>query len=170
MPQAILVTLCVFICTGLGAGGSARFYSAFFVGEEGMQYFIKPLIFKSQQKGEEALPDFTFRYKNEIKDSAIVNISIEGPELYKEIDGIAFSNGDEQYELSEVKLLYNSGSKSGYVSRFTAECSLEELHKIFMHDCFTITIYSSKKVRVFIPSGKAKKATSMIMKEVFVIM
>lgn len=70
---------------------------------------------------EEALPDFTFRYKNEIKDSAIVNISIEGPELYKEIDGIAFSNGDEQYELSEVKLLYNSGSKSGYVSRFTAE-------------------------------------------------
>jgi hypothetical protein len=91
------------------------------VGEEGMQYFIKPLIFKSQQKGEEALPDFTFRYKNEIKDSAIVNISIEGPELYKEIDGIAFSNGDEQYELSEVKLLYNSGSKSGYVSRFTAE-------------------------------------------------
>lgn len=121
MPQAILVTLCVFICTGLGAGGSARFYSAFFVGEEGMQYFIKPLIFKSQQKGEEALPDFTFRYKNEIKDSAIVNISIEGPELYKEIDGIAFSNGDEQYELSEVKLLYNSGSKSGYVSRFTAK-------------------------------------------------
>lgn len=70
---------------------------------------------------EEALPDFTFRYKNEIKDSVIVNISIEGPELYKEIDGIAFSNGDEQYELSEVKLLYNSGSKSGYVSRFTAE-------------------------------------------------
>ena len=70
---------------------------------------------------EEALPDFTFRYKNEIKDSAIVNISIEGPELYKEIDGIAFSNGDEQYELSEVKLLYNSGSKSGCVSRFTAE-------------------------------------------------
>src|SRR5690606_7037547 len=68
-----------------GTSRSARnLYQNFFIGEEGSQYFIKPIAFENDEK-EKLQLDITFRYKDEVKDSATVNFSIVTKELNKTI-------------------------------------------------------------------------------------
>ena len=84
---SLLLIATVFLsgCFGIKpekSGASGKLYETFFVGDEGTQYFIKDIKFSSNLNSDQTWTDITFRYKNELKDSATINFSFLNAKLF----------------------------------------------------------------------------------------
>ena len=145
-------------------------FESFFVGEEGVQYFIKPLVLFNVENKEKVYVDFTFRYKDEIKDSAIVNLSFEGSNIYKRIDSLTFSNTRQKTNREEVRLLFNNRSKDLYVSRFTTNISLLEVHEMFSDADWLLIAYKSDHYNTYQTTKRTKRAINKLRENIFIFL
>lgn len=147
-----------------------NYFETFYVGAEGSQYFIKPFFLKNEDTKEELVIDITFRYKNEIKDSATVNFSIISNNIYKSVDSLKISNKLIVITNSNVDLLFNTKTKKGFKSRFTSEIALDEINKLFNNYDWTFSIYSSNQVLTFKPNKRTEKIITILRDKVFILM
>lgn len=145
-------------------------FETFYVGEEGTQYFIKPVLFKDEKSNEDLILDITFRYRNEIKDSAIVNFSIKSSIIYKTLDSLKLSNKDIEIKSDKVELLFNEKNKTGFTSRYSTKFSLKEIKEMFNNDAWEITIYNQNKITRYEPKRKTISAINAVRDKVFVLM
>ena len=165
-----LVALLATGCIGIKRGGTRpghKLYETFFVGEEGTQYFIKPLAFDSEN-GEATL-DITFRYKTEIRDSATINISFVDDKIHKSADSIVLRTGTNRIELHAGKLLFNDKVKGGYASRFTTKALLADIVSLFKQDDWTVSLYSAGSAHHFRAGNKTRKKISKLQENVFAL-
>lgn len=147
-----------------------KYFETFFVGEDGTQYFIKPFLFKDEKSNEELLLDITFRYKNEIKDSAIVNFSINSSAIYKNIDNFKLSNSEIVIKSNNIELLFNEKSKTGFISRYSTKFSLVEIKEMFNRDTWKAVIVNQNKITIYKPHKKAIKVINALRDNVFILM
>ncbi|NQV77765.1 MAG: hypothetical protein HQ490_05350 [Lutibacter sp.] len=147
-----------------------NYFETFYVGEEGTQYFIKPILFKDEKSNEDLILDITFRYRNEIKDSAIVNISIKSSIIYKTIDSLKLSNKDIEIKSDKVELLFNEKNKTGFTSRYSTMFSLKEIKEMFNNDAWEMIIYNQNKTTTYIPLRKTIRAINTVRDKVLVLM
>lgn len=147
-----------------------NYYETFYVGADGNQYFIKPLSFKNSETKEELIVDITFRYKDEIKDSAIVNFTITSPVIYKSLDSLKISNNSIDISNHNTSLLFNEKSNSEFISRFTSEIALYDIKKLFNKDDWTFIIYNATETTKFKPNRKTVKAITALRENVFILM
>ena len=147
-----------------------NYFETFYVGEEGTQYYIKPLLFKDVHSNDELVADITFRYKNEIKDSATVNISIKSQTIFKTIDSLKISNRFVLVENNKTALLYNEKKSKVFESRFTTKISLEDVAKLFKTNEWDLVINNKTKRMEFKANRKTKKVINSLRENVFVIM
>lgn len=147
-----------------------KYFETFYVGEEGTQYFIKPILFKDEKSNEELILDITFRYRNEIKDFAIVNFSIKSSKIYKTIDSLKIANKVIQIKSSELKLLFNEKNKKEFTSRYSTKFSLNEIKEMFSNDAWEIIIHNQSKIITYKPHRKTTKAINAVKDKVFVLM
>ncbi|NLL29170.1 MAG: hypothetical protein GX259_10275 [Bacteroidales bacterium] len=147
-----------------------KYFETFFVGDEGIQYFIKPFLFKAEKSSEELILDITFRYKNEIKDSAIVNFSINSSVIYKDIKNFKLSNSEIVIRSNNVELLFNEKSKKGFTSRYSTKFSLAEIKEMFTTDAWKAVITNQNKMTIYKPHKKAIKTINALREHVFVLM
>lgn len=147
-----------------------NYFETFYVGEEGTQYFIKPILFKDEKSNEDLVLDITFRYRNEIKDSAIVNFSIKSFIIYKTIDSLKLSNKDIKIESDQLVLLFNEKSKTGFTSRYSTRFSLKEIKEMFNNDAWKMIIYNQNKITTYKPHRKTIRAINTVRDRVFVLM
>lgn len=149
---------------------SENYFETFYVGEQGTQYFIKPILFKSKNSNDELFMDFTFRYKNEIKDSVIVNFSVKSSFIYKTIDSLMISNKNTEIKSNEVELLFNEKDKTDFVSRFTTKFSLKDITEIFDNNDWVLTINNQNQTTDYIPHRKAYLTINTLMDKIFILM
>jgi len=147
-----------------------NYFESFYVGEEGTQYYIKPILFKDEKTNEDVILDITFRYRTEIKDSAIVNFSIISSIIYKTLDSLKLSNKDIEIKSGKVELLFNEKNKTGYKSRYSTKFSLKEIKEMFNNDAWEITIYNQNKITRYEPKRKTSSAINAVRDKVFVLM
>lgn len=145
-------------------------YESFYVGEEGTQYFIKPLEFISPNSKTKMLLDATFRYKDTIKDSAIVNFSILQPEKYPPIKSLDFSNGQIKYSSILVELMFYQKKKNLIESRYTSKFALADYVDFFCIDNIKIIVNGDSVTTHFAPTKKTVKNIGIIKDKVFVLM
>ena len=146
-----------------------NYFETFYVGEEGTQYFINPVLFKDEKSNEDLILDITFRYRNEIKDSAIVNFSIKSFIIYKTIDSLRLSNKDIKIESDQLVLLFNEKRKTGFTSRYSTRFSLNEIKEMFNNDAWEIIIYNKNKTTTYKPVRKTLRTIKTIRDKVFVL-
>ena len=165
MKRIDLIGNCLFLgcfiffasCLGVKPGGvksGKKLYETFFVGIDGTQYFIKPLLFCNQST-EEIKIDFTFRYKSEIKDSAIVNISFFSKDLFKNNKGFKIINDIDTVAISKMEYLFSERNKKFYISRFSCKISLLDLKNIFQRSNWKLLFLKNDVVDYY--STKATK-------------
>jgi hypothetical protein len=145
-------------------------FETFYVGEEGTQYFIKPIFFKDEKSKEDLILDITFRYKNEIKDSAIVNFSIKSTIIYKTINSLKLSNKDTEIKSDNIVLLFNEKNKTGFTSRYSTKFSLKEIKELFNNDSWGVTIYNQNIITKYEPYKKTIRAINAVRERLFVLM
>lgn len=147
-----------------------NYFETFYVGADGTQYYIKPLLFKDDDSNDELFVDITFRYKNEIRDSAIVNFSIKSQIIYKTIDSLKISNNLVVIKNDKIELLFNEKTRKEFVSRFTTKISLNEIKQLFNKDEWNFVIYYKNQKIKYKSHRRTEKAINTLRNKVFIIM
>lgn len=158
-------------CGGMKPGGASagnKLYETFFVGEEGSQYFIKPLEFKNDQK-EKVIMDFTLRYKDDIKDSALVNFTIISEDNIKSVDQILLENGVVSSKNQKINLLFVKRESDGFHCRFTFKTPLTEITELFSNSDWKVTTSTGANNKIFYPTSKTQKSIEALNYNVFQI-
>lgn len=179
MPKScIFITVCLLFllildgCSPIKTNATKsgkNYFETFYVGTDGTQYFIKPLLFEDDHKGK-LLVDIAFRYKDEIKDSATINFSIKSPEMYKTIGSLVISNNTKRIKSDDVELLFNEKSKKNFVSRFTTKIPLSELDQLFENNEWSLELgYQDQNIE-YKPRKKTKKVIETLKSKLFVVM
>lgn len=145
-----------------------KLFETFFVGSEGTQYYIKPL--KLNIKGSTnqlLLVDFTFRYKNQVKDSTIINFSIFNNTIIQKIDSI---NIDNCLYSKNLQLVFKEREKDIMISRFTVKSPLKDLVLLFNKKQWYFTVYSQGKIFKFTSTKKTNNNIQKIKTSIFSLM
>lgn len=153
-----------------GSAGSA--YESFFVGEEGVQYFIKPLVFKASKSNNEIHTDFTFRYKDSIRqdDSVTVNYSIYSSEIVNDLSYLAFNSGDKKISTTQTKRLFAEKRNKQFVSRFTSRIALSDMIVALRNDEVVFyTHHTNNSIHEYKPTRKTRRALERLNNNLFVV-
>lgn len=165
----VLITSCSQIKTN-AVKSSKTYHEMFYVGTEGTQYFIKPIVLKNKSVNESIIVDFTFRYKNEIKDSAILNYSIKSESISKKIDSLIISNEKNYVKIYMNNLLFNEKQKSIFISRFSTKITVEDLKRLFENNNWEIICWKNNEKKVFKASRKTGGVINKINNTIFIVM
>jgi len=136
----IFIFLSLISCsTFSGNQGLSKYIETFYTGNEGVQYFIKPLEFERINSDESLLVDYTFRFLDTIKGNVTVNFTIVSNKFFKQLDNIEFEIVNNKFKYKTVNLLFNENIKGKWHSRFTTGIPLSDFVKI-SNDIYFITI------------------------------
>jgi hypothetical protein len=146
-----------------------RLYENFYAGTHGTQYFIKPLVFYNEKKGG-LDADITFRFKNEMKDSAIVNFSVYGKQLIKSVDSLFINNGKVPIAFTQIDILFFEKSNGGYKTRISTKGALSEIHDLFAERTWLITLYHNGEGIQYKSSAKTTKSIGTLNELIFTML
>jgi len=163
----IIFSSCLSLKPGSMLSGK-KLYETFYIGENGTQYFIKPLTFVNDVD-EKLEMDITFKYKNEIKDSAIVNVSLLGKDLIRDVDSIEILQDSCDIVLKDVKSLFSEKTKEVFNSRFSAKGLLYDVKKLFDCSEWNVIIYQNGGIKKYnAPKGTVNNIRKL-KNEVFLL-
>lgn len=155
-------------CFGVKPTGTQKrssLYETFFVGEEGMQYFIKPLEFVSEEKNDEKMRmDFTFRHAGEASADGRVTVNLSLYSLQRISGGQDFSlqSGEKSVGLQDCRMLFQEKKKNYFHVRYTATIGMEEFIALFQKNDWRASCREEGKEKHFIASGKTQKQIKRI--------
>jgi hypothetical protein len=167
------VILLTSACIGIKPANSSkanRYFETFYVGDEGIQYFIKPIVFSGTEKS--ALKgDFNFRTKGSSTSEVIFNFSILGNSFYKSVDSIVLKNPYFKTSAYDIALTYNESGKQ-YISRFTSKIAGgNEIVRLFDSPEWEIHVYKDNVKTTFDSSRrKTKNKILSLQKHLFVFL
>lgn len=141
-------------------------FETFFVGEEGTQYFIKPLFFENKLGGEAQL-DFTFRYRDQVKDSCIINISFINDDLMKSADSLIIETDSDSVMLKNFGLLYSQRKGKQHLFRLTSKAILADLAKLFSNEKWSLKLHINGTITEYYAISKTEKSISKLNYQIF---
>lgn len=166
IPAALLLQSCAGIKPGSSRSASSL-YTTFFVGEQGLQYFIKPMEFKGEN-GEMLQMDITFRYKDEVSGMADLRFTYTGVSLIKKINRLELENKKGVWIIDEVELVYVERVKKSYQSRQSARLSLADTQTLFASPEWVLKITGENQViREFRPKKRTQRAIDRLNLHIF---
>ena len=113
--------------------------------------------------------DISFRYKNEIKDSAIVNISLLSKDIYKYTDSLKINNDSIAIVIKKMQYLFSERNNKLYNSRFSAKVNLSEVEKLFKSSSWSLMIYKNGSYIQYITPKVTKKKIDKLKYEIFML-
>lgn len=161
----LLFTQCFHVKPGTQKGGKSL-YETFFVGDQGVQYFIKPIAFSNEQNNK-LVADITFRHKKEVKDSAIINFTLLHPNPVKQIDSLEIKNGSYKFTAKNVTLLFVERDGKEYNSRHSLKTSLLNVKNIFADKSWVITVYAPGNTSIYTSGNSTQKKIGLLNLDVF---
>lgn len=151
------------------ARGSEKLFETFFSGDDGIQYFIKPFELAENEEMKMNC-DITFRYKKELKDSALFNVSILAPYNIKDLDAVKMSNGHAEMHSGHSELLFNELTNKGYISRHSVKFALAEVREMFRHPKWKVEVDSKHGKEILHSKAKSDKKIQQLNAGLFVLM
>ena len=146
---------------------ATKLYESFYVGDDGTQYFIKPLVLKGNN-GVLAL-DLTFRYKDEVKDSATAKFTLKSESLIKRISLINWKTDQLNYQTKKVDLLFNEKKKKYFKNRFEMKIPVSTLDSIFNNTKWDISLNTDNGDFSFFTEKRIQKRIKNLQDYLFVI-
>ena len=171
----LLISLSISLNSCLGvkpatSGGGKKYFESYYAGDEGNQYFIKPLVLVSEYKEAKATLDISFRSKESLQGTAQVNFSVYMPEAVHSLKDAYLYINDTSFELSDIKLLFVEKEKNGFQSRFSTTVPAEKLKSIFNTSDWQLVITKEKgKTYKFDTASSSKKRIEAINTNLFTI-
>ncbi len=166
----------LFCCTSAfllflsGCSSTNDLYKTFYVGDEGIQYFIQPLDFTGEtDKNEELQADITFRYKRVLKDSSIVNISLVGTNYYKTVDSVKIGTDSDSMVIKNLNIMFSERTGDYFISRFTSKGSLPGIKQVFNNSNWVITVYAQARSLKYLATNSTKNKIERLNYSIFML-
>jgi len=171
--QVFVIGTVIVLSGCLGVKNSTRssgknLFETFFVGNDGTQYFIKPLIFNDGNNNQLKL-DVTFRYKDAIKDSALVNISFINTNIYHTIDSLKISNDSATVVFRNFKYLFAERIQKKMNSRFSTTGTLVDIYKLFKKNNWSMIVYQQKGCGIYYSPNETRKKIDKLRYGIFML-
>lgn len=165
---SVLFTSCLSIKPG-GVKSGKRYYETFFVGEEGTQYFIKPIELEAEDGTSTLEMDFSFRYKNNLQDSVIVKFSLLRDTVIRRIEGLQIQAGQEVSAVEKITFLFSEKKKNHFVNRFEGRLPLGELDQRFEQHEWTIRVEDQAGQTTYNATKRTQRILRLLDENVFVL-
>jgi len=150
-------------------GPPGGLFETFYAGDEGTQYFIKPLSFKHKDNNKELNIDFTFRYKDTTKDSVIINHSILSENIYKNLDSLKINSNNDNIILENIEHMFSQKKRKVFNSRFTTKEALPNIINLFNHNDWEIIVYNNGESIYFETPRRTRRKISNLEDDLFVL-
>ncbi len=160
-----LIALTLYSCGGMkmsGAQKAGKYFESFYTGENGVQYFIKPLIFESTTSKEFLEIDALFRINDNPLDSATFNVSINSNEVIERNSDLILHLKGETYKASYSELFYQERENKFVLTRNSYKTESEIAYDYVKQPIDSVEIKSNGVSLIFIPSKKTKKALGYV--------
>jgi hypothetical protein len=163
---SIWISGCMLIKPVVAVKSRKSMYVTYFLGSAGIQYFIKPIALRGSSSSIFET-DFTFKYLKNVKDSAVINFSIQHKKnIYKNIDTVYFKNSKIAIKITNSKLLYNEKPSKYYTSRFSAKLTQKNLKMLFSSNDWEVRLDNI----TFKPTGRTRKNIEYLNSHVFYLL
>ena len=139
----------------------------FFVGDAGLQHFIKPMCFQTSAKNKCYL-DITFRRKNKTTGDAIANISFQTGSQINKINQLKISNSLHEIVLNDIEFMFVQTEKKHIISRFTTKIKNTDVSKLFENENWEIHVDTTNSDQIFKSIKKTKKTIKTINQTLFI--
>ncbi len=154
----------------MGCSSTKGLYETFYVGNDGIQYFIQPLTFTGDADSDEELKiDITCKHKTVIKDSSIVNISLIGAKYFKTVDSIIINTDSCSVVLKDLNIMFSERDGDNFISRFTARSSLFGIKQIFNKSDWAFGVYAQNRSFKYITPKSTKKKIEALNYSIFML-
>jgi len=164
-----ILLLITFGCSGIkptSSKANSKYYETFYVGDDGLQYFIKPLVFTAS-KNEQILMDFTFRYKKGVNSIATINFTQFSQVNLQQIDGVEINCIVKSVLAERVSHMFTGKEKDGVSSRFTFQIPLHDLKALFSDVSWSVVISSENFEQYYKPEDKTQKIMRGLKSQIF---
>ena len=142
-------------------------YVDLYTGKGGMQYYVKPLEFKSSD-GNLMVMDITFKDHSSDSSFATINLSFIYPNKPEVVDSVLFidSNNELIFSINNGQLMFNKPYKNNsLLSRYTFSDSFQNINNLFKNNSFTV----KNGKRVYKQTKKTNKKIITLQKKLFFI-
>ena len=141
--KSFQLTITLFIVLLVSGCSSVNNIETFYIGNGGIQYFITPLSFQSDNS--KALIDVTIRDEKNKNVPVTVNFTVEFDEpVIRRIDSAGFIDGyNAEYPLTKLTNLFREIKDKKI--RYTSSMEYDHFKKVFMSDTISFVIYSPGK-------------------------
>lgn len=158
----VLFTNCATLKPKGASKTGKKLFETFYLGEQGTQYFIKPIGFSNDI--EKLKLDFTLRENDAM---ATVNFSLIGNIPIDSVDSFVIENSKEKLIVRQSKLLYKEREKDFFESRFSAKVERDKLKGIFEDASWRIFI---DKLVPFKTKKHTEKSLADLYNHVFILL
>jgi hypothetical protein len=173
LPLTLLLCCgCMGIKPGKTGGKPGKHVESFYVGDEGMQYYIKPVSFHTSEKGNKStlVPDFSFRYRPETQSMVTMNFSIFSNRAIKKLDSLHWNSHHGKTTITLIELMFIEKDKKGFHQRFTLQLPLSDVIRL-LHVESTITMsHHLENMAFYARKKKTQKVIRSLHKNLFVLM
>ena len=132
-----------------------------------MQYYVKPLEFKSSD-GNVMVLDLTFKDHSSDSSFATINLSFIYPNKPEVVDSVLFidSNNELIFSINNGQLMFNKPyENNSLLSRYTFNDSFQNINNLFENNSFTV----KNGKRVYKQTKKTKKEILLLQNKLFFI-
>lgn len=144
-------------------------YESFYVGEQGTQYFIKPLKFEHDENNNTFLVDFTFQYKEDLNEKVTINFSLFSDNKPVNPDSLIIKSKEARITATKINSIYRQKKNGDFVFRYTTEIKLNNLHKVMESNQWQVRVFDANKNLKYSPKRKTQKNIEKLYQNVFVL-
>lgn len=160
---AFLLTSCLSIKPGATKTGK-KLWEEFYVSDGVIQYFVKPLTYKSTVGEFKA--DFTFRTNS---DSVTINYSLIQIVPIIIPEHISFSSKQKNFQIKSAKTLLNEKFKKGYQLRQSGKISMNDFKNLITENTLEAIVRNGTGATIYYPSKKTTKQCNSLNNNLFEI-
>ena len=146
----------LFVFTTLASHAQAghtggRLFRSFYLGPEGVQFFIRPLKLSSRFPKSRMLADWTFRVGRLAKkdDLSRMNFTIKDVFFFKTPDSLVLLAGGKSYVVRDLEVLFTERSRRFYRVRLAATIPVDILRLWFADPLAVCSLHQGETSRVY---------------------
>lgn len=145
------------------SGGRTGLFQSFYVGEEGTQYFIKPLALKGKQ--DDCYIDFNFRSAAQLSGETTANFSFFAAQPVHKLQEAFFEVAGTRFDLQQSKSLFVETQKDNFKCRFTSVLPTPSLKPLFATSQWKLILIDDKGNSYHFTSDKSTEKKILTLRQ-----
>lgn len=137
----------------------------FYTGRDGLQYFVKPSQFESNN-GDVVLIDFTYQDEKGKENDVVCNFTLKTKDkpIFNIDSAFFIINKTNKIQLSELKLLFREVEEKSI--RYSSSIKFNQFKESIITDQLKLLIHSQNSIYILLPTKSFKKTKEKIILEI----